>query len=225
MLCASEVFAVFNRLTTAGLALVLTLSITPASLATTPPLPAGQKIIVPGGTAITVVVTNPISSSTAKVGDTFSIEAQSEVDVDGWMVVSKGAPGQGTITSVDHAGSHGHPGSLGIEMNWIYAVDGEKVRLTSQNVNAEGESKAGVSSTVTIISWATLGLVGLFAHNFVKGRDVTLDDTHPLKAYVDDSVYVVANTRGSDTGAGFAKTVGGENAVPVEQSSPSHPPR
>src|SRR5579862_1178233 len=133
---------------------------------------SGQKIVVPGGTPITVVVTNPISSSTAKVGDTFAVEAQSDVVVDGWIAIAKGAPGEGTITSVDHAGSHGHPGSLGIEMNWIYAADGEKIKLTSQNVSEEGESKAGVSNTVTIISWATLGLGGLFAHNFVKGKDV-----------------------------------------------------
>jgi hypothetical protein len=188
------------------------------------PAVSGQKIIVPGGTLVTILVTNPISSSTAKVGDTFAIQAQSDVVTDGWIAVAKGAPGQGTIMSVDQAGSHGHPGSLGIEMNWIYAIDGEKVRLTSQNINEEGESKAGVSSTVTIISWATLGLAGLFAHNFVKGRDVTLDDTHPLKAYVDDSVYVLAKTRSSDADAGFAKAVGGQGAAPVAHSSPAPSP-
>lgn len=207
-----------RRFALAGMVLPLTLAAAPG------PAITGQKIVVPGGTAITVVVTNPISSSTAKVGDTFAIEAQSDVAVGGWIAISKGAPGQGTITSVDHAGSHGHPGSLGIEMNWVYAVDGEKIRLTSQNVNEEGESKAGVSSTVTIISWATLGLGGLFAHNFVKGRDVTVDNTHPLKAYVDDSVYVVVNTRSNDAGAGFAKAVGGSTAAPVAHSSPATPP-
>src|ERR1700733_14847840 len=175
----------------------LILTLTPAAAITN-----GQRIIVPGGTVVTISVVNAISSSTAKVGDTFAIQVQSDVSAGGWLVIAKGAPGQGTIMSVDHAGSHGHPGSLGVEMNWIYAVDGDKIRLTSQNINEEGESKAGVASTVTIISWATLGLAGLFAHNFVKGRDVTVDDTTPLKAYNDDSVYVVANTRSSDANAG-----------------------
>jgi hypothetical protein len=192
------------------------------STASAPALSA-QKIVVPGGTAVAVVVVNPISSSTAKVGDTFAIEAQSDVVIDGWIAISKGAPGQGTIVSVDHAGSHGHPGSLGIEMNWIYAADGEKVRLTSQNVNEEGESKAGESSTVTIISWATLGLAGLFAHNFVKGRDVTVDNTHTLKAYVDDSVYIVAKTRSTDSDSGFAKAANPKPATPAAHSSPAPP--
>ncbi len=188
------------------------------------PAISAQKIVVPGGTVVAVVVVNPISSSTAKAGDTFAIEAQSDVVIDGWIAIPKGAPGQGTIVSVDHAGSHGHPGSLGIEMNWIYAADGEKVRLTSQNVNEEGESKAGESSTVTIISWATLGLAGLFAHNFVKGRDVTVDNTHPLKAYVDDSVYIVAKNRSTDSDGGFAKAATGQSATTTSHPSP-RPPR
>lgn len=115
------------------------------SLLPTPAI-SGQRIIVSGGTVIAVLVANPISSSTAKVGNTFAIEAQSGVVADGWIAISKGASGEGAIQSVDHAGSPGHPGSLGIEMNWIYAADGEKIHLTSQNVNAEGESKAGVAS-------------------------------------------------------------------------------
>lgn len=190
----------------------------------TGPAFSAQKLIVPGGTTVIVLVVNPISSSTAKVGDTFAIESQYDVVIDGWIAISKGAPGQGTIMSVDHAGSHGHPGSLGIEMNWIYAADGEKVRLTSQNLSEEGESKAGESSTVTIISWATLGLAGLFAHNFVKGRDVTVDNTHPLKAYVDDSVYIVAKTRSTDSDGGFAKAATGHSATATSHPSPG-PPR
>ena len=182
---------------------------------------SGKKVILPGGTVVTVVAVNPVSSSTAKVGDTFAIQAQSDVVANGWIAIAKDAPGQGTVVSVDQAGSHGHPGSLGIQMDWIYAVDGEKIRLTSQDINQEGESKAGVSSTVTIISWATLGLVGLFAHNFVKGRDVTLDDTHPLKAYVSDSVYVVAQMRSNSPDAGFAKPVGSQSKTPVAHSTPS----
>ena len=110
-------------------------------------------------------------------------------------------------------------------MNRIYAVDGEKIRLTSQNVNEGGESKAGESSTVTIISWATLGLAGLFANNFVKGKDVTVDSSHPLKAYVDDSVYIVAKNRSSAPGSGFAKSADGQSSRPLASPSPEPGPQ
>ena len=125
-----------------------------------------------------------------------------DVVVNGWVAIAKGAAGQGEILTVDRAGSHGHPGSLGVQMDWIYAVDGHKVKLTSQQKTEEGQGEGGKSSTITLLSWVVLGWPGLFAHNFVKGHDITVDSTHPFKAYVDDSVYVVASaksTRRPDT--------------------------
>jgi hypothetical protein len=163
------------------------------------------RIVLPGGTTISVVVADKISSSNANVGDTFAIRANEDVVVNGFVAIAKGAAGQGEILSVDRAGSHGHPGSLGVQMDWIYAVDGDKVKLTSQRKTEEGQGEGGKSSTITILSWAFLGLPGLFAHNFVKGHDITIDDTHPLNAYIDDSVYVVSSTK-SDAPAGFAQT-------------------
>ena len=183
----------------------------PAAAQTAPPVTAGSagpgtRVVLPGGTTISIVVADKISSANATVGDTFAIRANEDVVVDGWVAIAKGAAGQGQILSVDRAGSHGHPGSLGVQMDWIYAVDGDKVKLTSQQKTEEGQGEGGKSSTITILSWAFLGLPGLFAHNFVKGHDITIDSTHPLKAYVDDSVYVVAATK-SDAPPGFAQTV------------------
>lgn len=186
-------------------------------------LPNGTRVVLPGGTLVTVVVVNPISSSTAKVGDSFAVTAKENVVVNGWVAIQKGAPGQGEVTAVTPAGSHGKAGSLGIQMDWIFAADGEKVRLANQKASAEGESKAGVSSTMTILSWVVLGPVGLFAHNWVKGRDVTLDDTRPLQAYVSDSVYVVATSRVDTAEDGFAKAVGGDSAAKTPIATQSRP--
>jgi hypothetical protein len=167
---------------------------------------SGTRVVLPGGTTISIVVADKISSANANVGDTFAIRANDDVVIDGWVAIAKGAAGQGEILTVDRAGSHGHPGSLGVKMDWIYAVDGDKVKLTSQQKTEEGQGEGGKSSTVTILSYAFLGLPGLFAHNFVKGHDVTIDSTHPVAAYVDDSVYVVASAK-SDGAAGFAQPV------------------
>jgi hypothetical protein len=182
-------------------------SLISALAVTTAPLPTGTRIVLPAGTPLTVVVTNPISSATAKVGDTFAIAAQSDVVIGGWIAIKKGAPGQGEILAVAPAGSHGKPGSLGVQMDWIYAADGEKVKLGDQNSTQEGEGKTGVASTMTILSYALLGPLGLFAHNFVKGKDVVVDDAHPLKTYVSDSVYVIATNRANDQASGFATEV------------------
>jgi hypothetical protein len=178
------------------------------------PIPNGTRIVLPAGTPITVVVTNPISSATAKVGDTFEITAKEAVVVGGWVAIGKGAPGQGEILAVTQAGSHGKPGSLGVQMDWIYAADGEKVKLGNQNSTQEGEGKTGVASTMTILSYALLGPLGLFTHNFVKGKDVVVDDTHPLQTYISDSVYVIATTRAENTDSGFASKVNTSGNAP-----------
>jgi hypothetical protein len=164
--------------------------------------PGGALVPIPGGTEVDVQLTDPISSSTANVGDTFAMHVLNEVDVNGWIVIPKGAAGEGEVLSVDRAGSHGHPGSLGLQMDWIFAADGARIRLTNQRTTQEGESKAGVASTVTILSWVFLGLPGLFAHNFVKGRDVVVDATHTFQEYVGDTVHVVATQKAVN--AGFA---------------------
>lgn len=177
----------------------------PANSPTTLPAatPRPQTVMVPGGTTVSVMLTDKISSATANVGDTFAVKAADDVVVNGWIVIPKGAGGQGEVLSVDRAGSHGHPGSIGVQVDWIFAGDGEKIHLTSQRKTQEGENKVGASSTMTIVSWAFLGLPGLFAHNWVKGRDVELDGSHPIQAFTSDTVHVVASAR-SNSDSGFA---------------------
>jgi nucleoid-associated protein YgaU len=164
---------------------------------------APNTIAILGGTPVTVQLVDKVSSGTATVGDTFAVEASNDVIVDGLVAISKGAGGQGEVLSVDRAGSHGHAGSLGIQIDWLYAVDGEKVRLSSQRKSEEGENKAGVSSTMTIVSWAFLGLPGLFVHNWVKGHEIELDGSRAIQAYVSDTVHVVSTMK-ADAEAGFA---------------------
>jgi hypothetical protein len=168
------------------------------------PLPSGARLItVPGGTLVMVALTDKISSGTAKVGDTFGLKVIKDIVIDGYVVIAKDAGGQGEVLAVEKAGSHGHAGSLGIQIDWAYAVSGDKVRLSSQRKTSEGENKAGVSSTMTILSWVLLGPVGLFTHNWVKGHDFELDGTQPLQAYVDNTVHIVS-TKQADSDAGFA---------------------
>ncbi len=157
--------------------------------------PAAQRVTVPGGTRIAYRVTGDVSSSTAKVGDTFPIRAVRTVAVDGWVVVARGATGEGQVVAVDRAGPHGHAGSLKVRTDWIYGVDGNKIQLTDQDRTARGRSEKGKASTLTVVSAVFLGIPGLFAHNFVRGKDVTIDRHHTYHAFVDQSVYVASSQR------------------------------
>ncbi|MHB8141344.1 MAG: hypothetical protein ACYDHD_08890 [Vulcanimicrobiaceae bacterium] len=47
-------------------------------------------------------------------------------------------------------------------------------------------------STATIVGYATLGLGGLFFHNWVKGRNVVIDPSKTFTTFVDRTVHVMA---------------------------------
>jgi hypothetical protein len=156
---------------------------------------AGTRVAIPGGTPVTIRMVDTIDSGTANVGDTFEFKTDDDVVVNGYVVIARGAAGKGEVTKVDRAGTHGHPGSLAIQLDYVYAVDGEKVRLDTTSKNNVGQDAKGASSTATIIGYATLGIGGLFAHNFVKGRNITLDPSKTYSAFVSDTVHVVSSQR------------------------------
>jgi len=165
---------------------------------------AANGTLVPGGTTIHLAVATPLSSSSAKVGDTFAIRVVDELVIDGMVVVEKGASGQGTIAMVEGAGSNGHAGKLGLQYDFVTAADGNKIKLSNTQHTDQGEGQGGKASTATVATYLLLGPLGLFAHNFVRGKDLTIDEKTKLTAFVDSTVHVNA-TRKSQPGAGYAK--------------------
>jgi hypothetical protein len=153
---------------------------------------AATVVTVPGGTQVPVKVTDPVSSGNANVGDVFQITTAQDIVVNNWIVIPKGSPGQGEVVSVDRAGSHGHPGSLGIQIDYVYSADGGKIKLSNIGHATQGEGSSGSASTATIASYVVLGPLGLFAHNFVKGKDVTIDSSKTILVFVDTTCHVKA---------------------------------
>jgi hypothetical protein len=125
-----------------------------------------------------------------KEGDTFQVQAAKDVVINGMVVIRKGALGGGTIQQVDHAGGNGHSGGLLLNFDWIYAVDGGKIRLAQETQRQDEEDRKGASSTATIIGIATFGIGGLFGHNLAHGKEVTVDDKKILNAFVKSNVHV-----------------------------------
>ena len=162
-------------------------------------------MLVPGGTIITVALDEPVSSSTAKEGDQLAIHVTKEVDIGGWIVIPDHSPGHATVAKVDEAGSNGHGGQLGLTIDWVYSQDGGKVKLSTTNHASENGQQTGAASTATILSYVLLGPLGLFAHNFVRGRDVTIDPKHVFSVFVDQDVHVVTSAAATNPNAGFDK--------------------
>lgn len=145
-----------------------------------------------------------MSSNNASADDTFAFQATQDVVINGYVVIKKGAPGQGTITAVDGAASNGHAGKLAMRFDYVMSTDGLKIPLTDSERVASGEEKKGASSTATIVGYAFLGLPGLFMHNFVRGGQSQVDPSMKITVYVDHNVHVAA-TEASGTVAGYAQ--------------------
>jgi len=165
------------------------------------PLATGG-ILVPGGTTVSVSLAEPISSGTANVNDQIGIVVKKEVDADGMVVIPDGASGHATITSVEHAGSNGSGGKLAMSVDWVYSTDGGKVQLSQTNHASENGDNKGAASTATLLSWALLGPLGFFAHNFVRGHDVTIGTDKTFTVFVDHDVHVVTTQKAAQ-GPGF----------------------
>jgi hypothetical protein len=160
-------------------------------------VPAGS-VVVPGGTSVAVAMTEPVSSATAKVDDQIGIVVKKEVVVAGWVVIPAGANGHATVTSVEGAASNGSGGKLSMSIDWVYSADGGKIQLSPTNHASENGDKKGAASTATLLSWALLGPLGFFAHNFVRGRDVTIGPDKTFTVFVDHDVHVLPAHRATD---------------------------
>lgn len=164
---------------------------------------AATIVLLPGGTNVSVSLSEPISSNSANVGDTVPTTVDKEVDAAGYVAIPKGANGQATVTVVDHAGGNGHGGKLGLQMDWVYSADHGKILLSQVNHAAGDDTdQKGAASTATILSYVLLGPLGLFAHNFVHGKDVTVPTTQVFKVFVDHDVHVKATDK-AQAPAGF----------------------
>ena len=147
-----------------------------------------NAILVPSGLPVLVSVETPVSSALAKTGDTFTFQSAAPVVIGDYVVIRKGAEGRGVVTVVERARGNGHPGRLGLRFDSIAGVDGSRIALCNALKREDGEEKSGAASTLTIASYLALGPVGLFAHDFMRGKDITIDDATVVKVYVDHAM-------------------------------------
>jgi hypothetical protein len=126
------------------------------------------------------------------VDDQIAIVVKRPVLVNGRLFIAQGANGHATVTSAEHSGGNGSGGKLAITMDWVYAVDGGKIKLSQTNHASETGDTKGASSTATIASYILLGPLGLFAHNFVHGKDVTIPTKQNFVVFIDHDVHLVS---------------------------------
>jgi hypothetical protein len=162
-----------------------------AFFALSTPLAAfAANVTVPAGTQLEVRVVHSISSGSAMADQRFAFEAVGPVIVNNRVVIAKGALGSGRVVNVSKAQGKS-AGKMTLEFTSIHATDGSVIPLTEDS-RVRGNSEKGKASTATIAATIALGPLGLFAHNMVKGKDVTVtpDKTFPAWVKSNQSVNV-----------------------------------
>lgn len=159
------------------------------------PAPSDSTLVLPGGTPVKIGLLAEMQSNTVHTGDRFRFKALEDVDVNGWVAIAKDALGEGEVTAANAAGGNGHPGKIALQFDWIYSADGLKIKLSDVPTDSNGEAQKGGASTATIASYLLLGPLGLFAHNFVHGKEVVIKTDQKIPVYVFQTVHVVAKTK------------------------------
>ena len=118
----------------------------PAQAAAPPPTAASpghrpKVYTVPSGTALTVRISQELSSKTSNVGDSFSGSLAQSVRVQGVTVLKAGTPVSGTVVAVRKQGKFKGEGDLGIQLSRVgpYEVTSQEYE---QTVKGKGKRSA-----------------------------------------------------------------------------------
>jgi hypothetical protein len=174
----------------------------PAPAASPATLASPTTLLLPAGTSVAVSFVQSVSSDSNTEGSQQAVEVTKEVDIDGMMVIAKGAQGQATLTKVLHSGGNGSGGKVQFNVDWVYSVDGGKVALSAVDNTTPNADRKGEASTLGILGYATFGLLGLFGHNLAHGNAAVIKPETVFTVFVDQSVHV-ASTSPATAAPGF----------------------
>ncbi len=125
---------------------------------TSPPVPVARPVQVPGGTPIVVALSSPLSSKTAKIGDTFGATVASNVLANGRIAVPAGTRVSGKVVQViSGSRSIGAVPALGLEFDQLELDDGQVIPITG-TLNEQGASEK-VQDSAKIVGGAAAGAV------------------------------------------------------------------
>ena len=148
------------------------------------------SVLVPGGTLVRVNSVQTLSSATSRIGSPFVLTVSEDVTIDGKIVVRKGATGRGHVVAVDGARGNGHSGFITLAFDYVFGSDNKSIALYGAPQTFAEADRKGAASTATLAGYATIGVTGLFAHNFAPGRQSVIDYTTPLTTFVAEPVTV-----------------------------------
>ena len=128
-----------------------------------PPPPPPAKITVPAGTQLSVRLSDPLSSESNKVGDTFRGSLSTPIVLAGETVIPSGADIVGRVANVQSAGRFAGSSLLTLELTSV-SVNGKTYNIQtnqwSQQGKGEGKNTATKVGVGTVAGAVLGGLIG-----------------------------------------------------------------
>jgi hypothetical protein len=134
------------------------------------------------GTEVPLKFAQPLSSKTARVGDSVEFTLAEDVKLGDAVVIPKETRAVGTVTHAKKNGMMGKAGELNLSIDYVKLGD-KRVKLRGTQ-GREGDSKVG--ATVALV--AVFGVLGFMKH----GKNVEVKAGDPLKAYIAEDTEVTA---------------------------------
>ncbi len=164
---------------------VTTPPVTTPPVATPPvatPLDAAVQpgpVVAPSGQVVGIVLTQQISSKTAKKGDRFTFKLSTAVVINGVEIIPAGTPGEGEVIDASHAGLAGKPGEIQLAARFLQLGD-QKIPLRGMKLGSTGVDRTDTVLAATIF----VGVVGVL----ISGGDITYPAGYPATAKLNQDV-------------------------------------
>lgn len=146
----------------------------------TPAPPMGFKL--EDGTPVKMRINRTVSSADAHVGDTVDFEVLEDVQVNGVLVVAKGALAFATVTEAQAKRRMARGGKLDINIDNVRLVDDEKAALRAVKAVQGGGHTGAMTGGIVATSLVFFPAAPFFL--FMHGKDISIPKGTEITAYV-----------------------------------------
>ena len=138
-----------------------------ATVAQSPVVPApdnedsGEFIRLANGTPVRLLISESVSSKTAKPGDTVKLQVLDDVKVGDLVIIAGKAPASATIETANSAGRAWRPGNILLKLNSVALVNQQKQPLRAWSATKGKDTGAGAAWTQAVFQSEGLALFAL----------------------------------------------------------------
>ena len=176
------ILAVASALPTITYAQTTEQATAPAQAAVVPPaVVEAPKMILPPNTEVAVTPNDNLTTKGTKEGDTFLLSTVFDVMYNGYVVIPRGTPGQGTIVWRTGKGAFGKSAKMELQFDWL-DLNGRRISLTGKH-RQEGEGNTGAAIGAVIA-------VGVFGA-FVTGKSAKVPHGMQLSARTAEALPII----------------------------------